>query len=117
MSQPSISLWSDAPEPVLVASRDFDSGRRVFPSVAASSPLAQRYEAVPVAASGVLYSFTVIHPGPRSGEAPYAVGMVDFPGPVRIFGRLRGTAQPAIGMRCVPRRDETLGYVFDAAEA
>jgi hypothetical protein len=49
----------------------------------------------------------------ESGE--WVFPYVDFPGPVRIFGRLQG--QPAIGDRYVARPDETLGYVFEAAQA
>jgi uncharacterized OB-fold protein len=110
-------LWSDAPDPKLLASRDRITGRRFFPAVPASSPLAHRYESIPVAAVGAVYSFTVIHPGPRSGESPFALGLVDFPGPVRVFGRFRGHERPAIGARCVARPDDRFGYVLDTANA
>ncbi|MNT78452.1 hypothetical protein D3C72_2176930 [compost metagenome] len=62
----------------------------------------------------MLYSFTVIHPAPKSGLAPYALGYVDFVGPVRIFGRLQGAARPVIGERYAQRHDAELGYVFEA---
>jgi len=110
-------LWSPAPEPALLVSRERETGELIFPAVPESSPLAARYETVPIAAAGTVYSYTVIHPGARSGQSPYALGYVDFPGPVRIFGRLRGKPRPAIGERYVASADETYGYVFDALPA
>ncbi len=110
-------LWSSAPEPTLLASRDIETDERVFPAVSADSPIAARHVAAPVDGPGVLYSYTVIHPGARSGLEPHALGYVDFPGPVRIFGRLRGAARPAIGQRLRPEPDDALGYVFVALDA
>lgn len=110
-------LWSSAAEPTLLASRNCDTGEWIFPAVADNSPLAQRHVTVPVEGVGVVYSYTVIHPGAKSGLQPYALGYVDFPGPVRIFGRLQGRERPAIGDRCVARADEALGYVFEVAQA
>ena len=111
------ALWSDAPTPTLLASRDRSTQERVFPAFAPASPLADQYDTVPVAGTGTLYSFTVIHPNPKGGEQPYALGLVDFPGPVRLFGRLEGTGRPAIGAHYMPRPDEALGYVFVAQAA
>ena len=108
-------LWS--PDRELLASRDRASGEWVFPSLAPASPLAPNHETVAIEGDGVLYSFTVIHPSAKSGLAPYALGYVDFPGPVRIFGRLQGREQPVIGGRYRPRADESFGYVFDAIAA
>src|SRR5262249_49309012 len=106
-------LWSAGDKPSLLASRDLETGELMFPAVADNSPLAQRHEVVPVERVGVVYSFTIIHPGAKSGLPPYALGYVDFPGPVRIFGRFRGHARPEIGDRCEARADEALGYVFE----
>jgi uncharacterized OB-fold protein len=72
---------------------------------------------VPIDTVGEVYSFTVIHPGAKSGLAPYALGYVDLPGPVRIFGRLLGKDRPAIGERYEARPDDAFGYVFVAVEA
>ena len=117
MSTLSPPLWSSTPEPTLLASRDLETGEWVFPTVAENSPLAPRHETVPVEGTGVVYSFTVIHPGAKSGLQPYALGYVDFPGPVRIFGRLQGQ-RAARDRRPLPRgADEQFGYVFDAVEA
>lgn len=110
-------LWSPAPDPRLLASRDIETGEWVFPAVPANSPLAERHETVPIEGVGVVYSYTVIHPGAKSGLQPYSLGYVDFPGPVRVFGRLQGKARPTIGERYAAKADETLGYVFEAVNA
>jgi uncharacterized OB-fold protein len=62
----------------------------------------------------VLYSFTVIHPNPKSGQAPFALAYADFPEKVRVFGRLRLPAgeRPRIGMALRPVADATAGYAF-----
>ena len=111
MSDP---LWSTEPIPHLLASRERATGEWIFPALPDHSPLAAGHETVPITGTGTVYSFTVIHPAPKTGLAPYAVGYVDFTGPVRLFGRLVGSARPAIGDRFVPRRDAELGYVFEA---
>jgi len=113
----SYALWSDTPQPALLASRDRRSGEWIFPAVPHDSPLARAHESVEVARIGQVYTFTIIHPGKKSGESPYALGFVDFPGPVRIFGRLEGEARPTIGAPYTARRDERFGYVFDAVKA
>ena len=109
-------LWSDVASPALLASRDRRTGELVFPAVAKDSPLASLHETAEIAGTGEVYSFTVIHPGRKSGEAPYALGFVDFPGPVRIFGRLQGPSRPAIGSKYRARPDKQFGYVFEAAQ-
>lgn len=111
------ALWSDAPDSALLASRDRETGELIFPAMPDASPLAAQHETVAVRGVGEVYSFTIIHPGKKSGESPYALGYVDFPGPVRIFGRLCGTVRPTIGEKYVARRDEQFGYVFDAVQA
>ena len=110
-------LWNSDPQPVLLASRDRGTDERVFPALPEASPLAASHETVPVTGVGVVYSFTVIHPAPKSGQPPYALGYVDFPGPVRIFGRLQGKGRPVIGERYTPRPDADFGYVFEAVAA
>lgn len=109
-------LWSSAQPPTLLASRDRASGELVFPAVDSSSPLAARHETVPVSGAGAVYSVTVIHPSPKSGLAPYALGYVDFDGPVRIFGRIEGRDRPLIGDRCIARADAAYGYVFEVTQ-
>jgi uncharacterized OB-fold protein len=112
MDTASYPLWSDAEPPALLASRDRVTKELVFPAVPADSPLTHRFDTVPLDGTGSLYSFTVMHPNPRSGLAPYALGFVDLPGPVRLFGRLLGEQRPAIGERYTARPDPDWGYVF-----
>jgi hypothetical protein len=107
-------LWSTGPEAALLASRDGATGEIVFPALSPGAPLEDRHETVPVAEIGCVYSYTVIHPGAKTGLPPYALGFVDFPGPVRIFGRLTGAARPVIGARYRARPDAIFGYVFAA---
>lgn len=110
-------LWSPGSEPQLLASRDRATGEYVFPAVPDASPLALHHDIVPVTGTGTVYSYTVIHPSPKSGLTPYALGYVDFPGPVRIFGRLQGTSRPTIGQRYTAQPDAEFGYVFQAVPA
>lgn len=109
-------LWSSDREPTLLASRAADSGELSFPCLPDASPLAGHHTTVELPPIGEVYSFTVIHPGAKSGLAPYALGYVDLEGPVRIFGRLQGKARPAIGDRYRAQPDDQFGYVFQAVE-
>lgn len=113
------ALWSGSQPARLLTSRHVGTGERVFPPVAGDSPLAAFFESVDLSGTGSLYSFTTIHPSPKSGLAPYALGYVDFAGcdgPVRLFGRLHGHAAdgPRIGDRYEAVADDELGYTFRA---
>ena len=110
------TLWSAETPPALLASRDLTSGELLFPALPDHSPLASRHATVPVQGMGTVYSFTIIHPAPKTGQPPYALGYVDFDGPVRLFGRLQGKDRPRIGERYVPQPDATFGYVFHALQ-
>lgn len=114
MSNQFYALWSSASPPTLLASVNRGNGEWVFPVVPDDSPLAAQYTATPIQNVGTVYSFTIIHPSPKSGLPPYALGYVDFEGPVRIFGRLVGKERPGIGDRYMPVPDDTFGYVFQA---
>ena len=116
MSVAPYSLWSSDPEPALFASRAADSGELNFPALPDASPLAAQHTTIALDRIGEVYSFTVIHPGAKSGLQPYALGYVDLPGPVRIFGRLQGKARPTIGDRYRAVPDEQFGYVFQSVE-
>lgn len=115
-SSPPYQLWTSDSEPRLLASRANDSGDLTFPCVPDASPLAARYTTVALASVGHVYSYTVIHPGAKTGLAPYALGYVDLPGPVRIFGRLQGRDRPAIGDAYRATQDAQFGYVFTAVQ-
>jgi uncharacterized OB-fold protein len=84
----------------LTASRRRVSGALVFPPVPDTSPAAPGYETVGLSASATLYSFTTIHPNPKTGKPPFTLVYADFPEGVRIFGRLGlpDGASPKIGM-------------------
>jgi uncharacterized OB-fold protein len=111
MSDTTPPIWSAGAEPVLLASRDRATGEIVFPPLPQASPLAPRHEPATIAPEGVVYSLTVVHPNPKSGLPPFALGYVDLPGPVRVFGRIGGA--PRIGARCRARPHAELGYVFE----
>ena len=110
------SIWSPGASSALLASRHRTTGAIVFPPYVEASPLADAHELIELQGEGAVYSFTVIHPSPKSGEQPFALGYVDLPGPVRIFGRLRGRQRPAIGDRYRAVPDASFGYVFEHVE-
>jgi len=85
----------------LRGSRDKSSGKGVFPAIPETSPSAPRYEPLPLSEQATLYSFTVIHPNPKSGLPPFFLAYADFPEEVRVFGRLKlpDGERPRIGMR------------------
>jgi uncharacterized OB-fold protein len=105
----------------LFASRDRATGRCVFPPVPARSPSAHRYEPVTLSRIARLYSFSVIHPNPKTGEQPFAVIYADFPEGARVFGRLflpRGR-HPLVGMEVearVAEQDAATTYSFVPVE-
>jgi uncharacterized OB-fold protein len=106
----------------LIGSRNRTTGRCVFPRLPEHSPAASRYEPVTLAAEAVLYSFTIIHPNPKTGERPFVLAFADFPEGARVFGRLRlaDGARPLIGARLrvlvEPRAEGGPAYVFVPAE-
>jgi uncharacterized OB-fold protein len=102
-------IWSDDP-PRLLASRHAATGTLRFPPLPAGSPLHAAHETVALASAGRVYSFTVIHPNPKSGATPFALGYVDMDGPVRLFGRIDGAV--AIDATCEAVRDADGGYRF-----
>ncbi len=59
---------------------------------------ADSMEEIALPAEGELYSMTEIHRAQAGFRAPYAVGVVDLPGPVRVFGRVHWPA----GQRWLP---------------
>jgi uncharacterized OB-fold protein len=85
----------------LRGSRDKSSGKGVFPAVPESSPSAPRYEPILLSEQATLYSYTIIHPNPKSGLPPFILAYADFPEEVRVFGRLElpDGERPRIGMR------------------
>lgn len=120
---PTIATSND-PQPSLLlpASRDRASGDGVFPRIPDQSPAAPRFEPITLSPVATLYSFTVIHPNPKTGLPPFALIYADFPENARVFGRLdlAGGERPRIGMpvRPVATKDDEgrESYQFVAAE-
>jgi uncharacterized OB-fold protein len=73
----------------LVGSKDLKTGKCIFPRIPETSPSAARYAAVELSRRGEVYSFTVIHPNPKTGEKPFTLAYVDFAEGARAFGRLQ----------------------------
>jgi uncharacterized protein len=102
----------------LAASRNRITGQCVFPRLPEHSPAARRFEPVTLSAQAVLYSFTIIHPNPRTGQQPFALVYADFPEGARVFGRLAlpEGARPVIGTRLEtviePSPDGEVRYSF-----
>jgi len=114
----STPVWAATTPPSLRASRRENSGEIFFPSVPAESPLSHQFVDTQLAVEGQVYSFTIMHPSPKSGLPPFVLAYVDLPGPVRLFGRLIDSpARPVIGERCRVIADDTYGYLFQSLEA
>lgn len=105
-------------ELTLLASRDKATGLGVFPRLPATSPAASRYEDLDLQGQASLYSYTVIHPNPKSGLTPFVLAMVDYPQKVRVVGRLDCAPKDVtIGMKLDCRQSGELasGFVFGPA--
>ena len=114
----SSSIWTPSTPAGLHASRHHHSGDIFFPAVPAESPLSSQFDDTVLDVEGQVYSFTIMHPSPKSGLPPFVLAYVDLPGPVRLFGRLIGSPEhPAIGEKCRVIADDTFGYVFQSLEA
>ena len=78
----------------------------------------QVIEEVPIGPLGVLYAYSVVHPG--RDKAPYGLAMVDFAPGVRAFGRLllKDSTEllPGASVRVVPYDlpDGEADYAFEA---
>jgi uncharacterized OB-fold protein len=92
----------------LQACRDRDTGKGIFPRVPATSPSADQFEPITLSEIGTLYSFTIIHPNPKTGQTPFVLAYVDFPEDARVFGRLDlpEGQKPVIGTRISPVSDD-----------
>jgi hypothetical protein len=126
VNQPDASLpgpradWLSPDGLSLLAVEDVASGERFFPPLSEHSPLYAQYRAFTLGDVASVYSFTVIHPSPKTGQPSFNLIYADFPERVRVFGILEGAGRPAIGQRVRVRiREGEHGvprYVFVAAE-
>lgn len=107
-------------EVVFHASRSKLDSKGVFPRIPRTSPAQDLYEDATVSGTGTLYSFTVMHPSPKTGKPPFVLGLVDFDGQTRVLGRLRCAPETVkIGMQVAARAAEDEGapsYFFEASE-
>lgn len=69
-----------------------------FPPVSICSNCSSSDEREPVELGpvGTLYTFTIVHVAVSKENAPYAVGYVDFPEGVRVFGRINPPEQLSV---------------------
>ncbi|MNE17810.1 hypothetical protein D3C80_1108050 [compost metagenome] len=80
--------------------------------------MADQFHDTTLSVEGRVYSFTIMHPSPKSGLNSFVLAYVDLPGPVRLFGRLGGSnGRPFIGEKCRVVADQAFGYVFESLEA
>ena len=78
-------------QPVLMGAACGACGTRIFPAAGVCPHCMS--EAMP--RRGQIYSFSIVHTGPRKWPRPMSVGYVDLDNGVRVFAQLRG--QPRIG--------------------
>jgi uncharacterized protein len=106
---------------VLVAYRHLGHAGRdalYFPPLPPGSPQRERTELVDLNGAPTLYSYTIMHPSPKTGKPPMLLGYADYPEGVRIFGRLQYPAgrRPTIGdtlAPCLVETDEGTIYAFE----
>jgi uncharacterized OB-fold protein len=88
-------VWTDEQPPRLIGGRDRETGRIVFPMPTGGE--AGRFDAVPLARDGTIWSWTVQrfppkappYAGPDAFE-PFALAYVELPGEVIVESRLTG---------------------------
>jgi hypothetical protein len=105
----------------LVASRSKETGKSLFPQIPSTSPASVLYEPIQLSDVATIYSFTVIHPGKKTGLPPFTMIYADYPEGVRVMGRLGGVA--VIGVRVRARaiveessRPSASTYSFELVE-
>jgi len=92
---PASQPWTDEGDAVrLHGSRCVRCGGVAFPAHKACPSCGAEggQDAVLLSPTGTLYSFSEIHVAPKGFATPYAVGYVDLPEGVRLFGQIEGRA-------------------------
>lgn len=100
---------------VLLGSRRRTSGQGIFPRIPSGSPVSDLYDDIDLTGAATLYSYTVIHPNPKTGQQPFVLAYVDYEQDARVFARLDCPPSAVrIGMMVEARpTDETnVGFVF-----
>jgi len=114
--------WVDLSEPGqprLIAGHCSTCDLTVFPwPDQCSACLATALTPKPLSTSGALYSYSVIHSGPKGWETPYTVGYVDLPEGVRVFAHIGELEEhlirpdQAVCMEIIERDEETYGVIW-----
>lgn len=108
----------DGGKTVLLASRSKSDGKGVFPRIPQASPSRHLYEDITLSDSGTLYSYTVMHPSPKTGKPPFVIGLVDFEEDTRVLGLIKIAPESVkIGMSVRVLESDTsdgAGYCFEA---
>ncbi len=83
----------------LIATRCGQCGTLTFPPAAACPRCWQRagLREEPLAQPGTVAAYTVVHTPAEGIPAPYALAYVDFPGGIRLCGRLESWEDIAVG--------------------
>ncbi len=92
MSLPGDALAADAEgRSVLIGAVCRSCGSRMFPfAPVCPACMSEEMAREPMPRLGTLYSFTIVHVGPKNWQKPYALGYVDLENGVRVFSHLRG---------------------------
>lgn len=115
---------SPSDESCLLASRCQSCGQVFFPKRKhCLDCFGQDMEEVILSTTGKLYTFTIVHMPTEHYDPPYAIGWVEFPEEVRVFGQIKGwESRPLkIGMNMKVVIDtlwqeeerEVIGYKFE----
>jgi uncharacterized OB-fold protein len=83
----------------LLASMENGTEKYFFPPISQCSPLARQFKDAELSPLASVYSFTWIHPNPKTGAASFCLIYADFPEKVRVLGRMQlpPGVRPAIG--------------------
>lgn len=93
LSLPGDALAADAlGRPQLVGGACAACGSKMFPfAPVCPACMSEDIARERLARRGTLYTFTILHVGPKMWHKPFAVGYVDLDDGVRVFGHLRGS--------------------------
>jgi len=120
-------ISEDSEECELMAARCASCGVSFFPKRDSCLECdGSEMEDIKVSGKGTLYTYTIVNMPSAHYAAPYAIGWIEFPGGLRVFGqiRIRGTERLRIGMTMRMLKGmlweeddkEVIGYFFEPAE-
>jgi uncharacterized OB-fold protein len=108
----------------LLAGRCSSCGKLFFPKRAFCLECQdEELETVRISGAGTLYTYTIVNMPSANYAAPYAIGWVEFPEGLRVFGQIRGwdAERLRIGMKMrmvagvlwKEKDREVVGYIFE----